>query len=77
MLAKCMQECFHGPTAWKFTPDGGEKGDGFYDIDPKDPIAKYFEFPDQKVNEKIAATAEEETQKREEKLLAQRANRKR
>ena len=43
--ARCIQECFHGPNAWKFTPDGGEGKDGYYDIDPMDPIAAYFEFP--------------------------------
>jgi hypothetical protein len=45
MLAKCLMECYHGPRAWKFTPDGGDQGDGIYDIDPLDPIAQYFEFP--------------------------------
>lgn len=76
MRAKCIQECYHGPLAWKYTPNGGEKGDGFYDIDPKDPIAKYFEFPDQKVNEQVAATVEEQDQRREEKLSTQKESKK-
>ena len=46
MQARCIQECFHGPKAIKYYPDGGPAGDGFYDdIDPLDPISQYFEFP--------------------------------
>lgn len=68
MRAKCIQECFDGPRAWKYTPDGGEKKDGFYDdINPDDPIAKYFEFPDAKVNEKVTQGAEAQAAEREKK----------
>jgi hypothetical protein len=45
MRAQCIQECWHGPKCIKYTPDGGKDGDGYYDIEPLDPIAQYFEFP--------------------------------
>ncbi|MFA5322334.1 MAG: hypothetical protein WC373_06630 [Smithella sp.] len=45
MLAQCIQECFHGQKCIKYTTDGGPNNDGFYDIDPLDPIAQYFSFP--------------------------------
>jgi hypothetical protein len=68
MRAKCIQDCFDGPRAWQYKTDGGEKGDGFYEgIDPSDPIAKYFEFPDEKINTEIAKTAQEQESDRAKK----------
>lgn len=46
MKARCLQECYHGASAWKYTPEGGDNQDGIYDVDPLDPIAQYFEFPE-------------------------------
>ena len=74
MRAKCIQDCYDGQKAWQYTTNGGEKGDGWYeDIDPANPIAKYFEFPDQKVNAKVAETAGQQDAERAEKFEKARA----
>jgi (2Fe-2S) ferredoxin len=74
MRAKCIQDCYDGPRSWQYKTNGGEQGDGWYEnIDPTDPIAKYFEFPDQKVNEKVAEVAAKQDEERAEKVAKVRA----
>jgi hypothetical protein len=45
MLAKCIRECYDGPTGIKYYLNGGVNNDGMFDVDPLSPLAQYFEFP--------------------------------
>lgn len=40
MEVRCKQDCYDGPTGWSF------KAGEVHDIDPMNPIAAYFEWPE-------------------------------